>query len=161
MVKKGSTFPRPPVNKDGRPRRKPGKPANPDDVRTERLSMRVHPDLAAILTARARERGITRSQYIEQLLVGWVKIDPRNPKIDAIGRIDVDAAPPLSMRLEPLKFGERWARLATVMEALLGMRPADEWIEDEHGYFEWAKRAAPEDTNEEGEVTLPPRFIKR
>ena len=72
-------------------KRKPGKPPRPGEVRTEKLVMRVHPDLMELLTESAREKGVTRSAYVEQLLVGWVRLDPRNCRVDMIGKYAPDA----------------------------------------------------------------------
>src|ERR1700688_139101 len=81
-------------------KRKRGPDPRPEEVRTERLTLRVHPDLMEILTARARERGVSRSQYIEKLLIGWTNADPRNVKVDSIGKIISDAADPATMRMQ-------------------------------------------------------------
>ncbi len=133
MVKEATTrMPRPALNKDGTPRAKPGKKPRPADVRTDRLVLRVHQDLMEILTERARERGITRSAYVEQLLIGWVRLDPRNRKVDLIGKYDPAASTPAEMRQRSLvKFVERWRRFAEASLLLLGFEPPREWFEDE------------------------------
>lgn len=121
------------VKKDGiTAKRKPGKPPRPGEVRTEKLVMRVHPDLMEILTERARERGITRSAYVEQLLVGWVRLDPRNRRVDLIGKYDPAAPTPADLRQRSrVGFVERWRRLAEASLLLLGFEPPREWFEDD------------------------------
>ena len=133
MVKDSKTRkPRPPINADGSPRRKPGKPPRPGDVRTDRLVMRVHHDLLELLTERARERGITRSNYVEQLLVGWVRLDPRNRQVDLIGKYLPNAPHPYEVQVRsPFAFAERWQKFATVSRLILGAEPPREWIENE------------------------------
>ena len=122
--------PRPPITKSGRPRIPPGKKARPDDVRTERLVLRVHPNLMEILTGRARERGITRSAYVEQLLVGWARLDPRNPKLDLIGKLVAGAQDPNEVRIRsPFNFAERWSKFAAAHTLLLGAPPPNDWVE--------------------------------
>lgn len=120
---------RPDLNKDGSPRQKPGPVAKPDDAKTDRLVMRVHPDLMEILTERARECGINRSQYVEKLLIGWARLDPRNPRLDMIGKIDPAAPTPNELRRSALSFAERWQRFCTASMLLLGAEPLREWFE--------------------------------
>lgn len=143
MVKGPTTRkPRPPVNKDGTPRRPPGKAPSPSDVRAERLVLRVHPDLMEILTVRARERGVTRSAYVEQLLVGWVKLDPRTRRIDAIGKYVPDAPDPTQVRLRsPLSYANRWSKFSTASRLLLSAEPPQEWLENEELGFATADEA--------------------
>jgi hypothetical protein len=136
MVKEPTTRkPRPPVNKDGRLRSKPGKKAKPDDVRTERLVLRVHPDLMEILTSRAREKGETRSAYVEKLLVGWVRLDPRNRRVDLIGKYVGDAPDPADYkRTSTFAYLNRAQRFAQASQLLLGAPPPREWFQDEEDY---------------------------
>jgi hypothetical protein len=144
MIKKPSTPPaRTPL-----PRARPGpKPASPENARDFRLMMRFHPDLIEMLDIRARERGETRTRMIERILVSFLKADPRNPKMDAAGRIQADADPPASRAGDPMRFGAAWARWVTLNDMLLGFRPPDDWIDDGAGYIEWSKRATPDDPN--------------
>jgi len=84
-----------------------------------------------VLTERARERGITRSAYVEQLLVGWVRLDPRNRRVDLIGKYDPDAPSPYEMRMRsPLAFAERWSKFASASKLILA-EPPSEWFESE------------------------------
>jgi hypothetical protein len=132
MVKEATTRKqRPPVNKDGSMRRKPGKKPSPGDVRTDRLVLRTHPDLMDVLTIRAREKGLTRSAYVEQLLVGWVRLDPRNRRIDMIGKYVQDAPDPEDVKKRsPLSFAERWQKFSSASQLLLGAPPPSDWFDD-------------------------------
>ena len=123
--------PMPPVNRDGSPRAKPGKVARPDDNKTDRLIMRLHPDVTALLDFRAEEKGLTRSKYVEQLLVGFLGSDPRNPRMNAIGKIDRAAAPPLAQReASPHRFAERWQRFVSGHSGIFGAPPPLDWSDD-------------------------------
>jgi hypothetical protein len=130
MVNKGQILgPRPAVNKNGSPRKRPGKNVPADEIRAERLVLRVHPDLQDMLTMLARERGISRSQYVERILLGWLSADPRNPKLDAIGKKVAGAQSPHDLyRSNGRKFGEKWAKFSQLSTMLLGQPALDEWI---------------------------------
>jgi len=53
--------------------KKTGRPAaRPEDVRSERTALRIHPDLQHELKVAARDRGMTRSLYCEQILLAAV-----------------------------------------------------------------------------------------
>ena len=124
----------PSINADGRPRAKPGKPARPGEVRSDRLIMRIHPDLLQVLSIRAREKGLTRSQYIEQILVGWARLDPRNPRVDMIGKFDPAAPSPEELRSRSsFRFADLWTKFGTVSRLLLGAPPPAEWVDDGNG----------------------------
>lgn len=89
MAKKAKTSPRRRLtNKDlgGRP------PTDPATHRSGRLVLRVHPDLMATLALRADELRMTRSRFVEDILIGVLGLDPRNPRFDKFGRIDPQAA---------------------------------------------------------------------
>ena len=117
------------------------------ETRTDRLMMRMHEELVLLLDARSAEAGESRSRYIEKILVGFLKSDPRNPRIDSFGRIDASAPPPLSARNDGMKFGEKWSRWRDLNVALGLPAPSDELIEDDTGYNMWAGRAVPTDPN--------------
>lgn len=121
---------RPAVNKDGTLRRKPGPVAAPDDARTDRLALRVHPDLGDILHLRARELGISRSQYVEKLLIGWIRLDPRNRRLDLSGKLDPKAPTPEAVRRDPLSFAKEWQRFSTANMLLLRAQPPSEWFDE-------------------------------
>lgn len=133
MVKRGTILgKRNPITKTGVPRLKPGRKIPPSDLRAERLVLRVHPDLQAILNVRSREKGLSRSQYVERLILGWVRSDPRNPLLDMIGKRVAKATEPAVLKQSnPLEFGQRWAKFAQVSELLLEESPRKAWFEDE------------------------------
>jgi hypothetical protein len=85
MVKKATPKKKIEKNVGGRP------PADPETLRSERLVLRVHPDLMATLTERADEQRMTRSRFVEEILLGVLALDPRNPRFDKHGRINPQA----------------------------------------------------------------------
>lgn len=150
MVKKGQKLgPRNPITKTGQPRQLPGRKAPPsEDLRGDRLVMRVHPHLQEILKVRAREKGMSRSAYVESIVIGWAAADPRNPKIDSIGKFDPRAPSPAELQLKtPLRFAERWARFVQISELILGVPPPRAWFEADPDEY-W-----PEQTSEEAAYT--------
>jgi hypothetical protein len=154
------------VKKDGStPKRKPGKPPRPGEVRTEKLVMRVHPDLMALLTERAREKGETRSAYVEKLLVGWVRLDPRNRRVDMIGKYVEDAPDPRDpKRMASFGYHERWRKFSSASRLLLGAPPPSDWLPDEEGGDPADYRPHPDDDIEENDDDprpIPPSFRRR
>lgn len=119
-------------------------------TREDRLMMRMHVELVELLNKRSAEAGESRSRFIEKILVGYLKSDPRNPRIDPWGRIDPTAPPPLSARNDAIKFGERWSSWKELNVRLGLPPPPDEWVESDVGYNMWAARANPTDPNKEG-----------
>lgn len=117
-----------------KPRVKPGPKVAEDDVKHERLTLRVHSDLIDILQRRADERNMSRSAYVEGLLIAWVQADPRNPKVDSRGKIVKNAPTPLElMNKDSMKFGARWAEFNRLYAALFGQSAPAKWIEpDDH-----------------------------
>lgn len=63
-------------------------PRDAETIRSERLVMRTHPDFMAVLTERAKEQRMSRSRFIEEVLRGFLALDPRNPRFDENGKID-------------------------------------------------------------------------
>jgi hypothetical protein len=79
MAKKSS----PKKRSGGRPR------GDPEDLRTERVAIRLHPDLTAEVNKACRAVGINRSIFIERLLIEWLYAHGHEIKtrpVDAIGR---------------------------------------------------------------------------
>jgi hypothetical protein len=73
------------VNKEEK--RSRGRPAgDPDDLRTERIAIRVHPDLIFELNVLARLDGVTRSVLVERLLIRLVNDHYHRTVVDQIGR---------------------------------------------------------------------------
>jgi hypothetical protein len=91
-------------NLGGRP------PRDPDTLRTERLVVRIHPDLMRWLTKLATENGITRSLLVERSLVTFVNLSQPEPILDAMGR-ELQAEPPEGAPLgTPESFASIWKR---------------------------------------------------
>jgi hypothetical protein len=83
------------VTKPKTAKKKLGRPgADPDDVRSERTAMRMHPDLQYELSAAAREAGMTRSLFIERILLAHInqRLNNRGERmLDGIGKYLSDA----------------------------------------------------------------------
>ncbi len=73
-----------------KPRGRP--PGDPDDVRTERIAIRVHPNLLFELNVISRVEGVTRSVLVERMLIRLVNDHHRRTLMDSIGRY-VDGPP--------------------------------------------------------------------
>ena len=70
-------------------------PGDPDDLRTERLAIRLHRDLTFELNVLARLDGITRSVLVERLLIRMLNDHYNRNVVDKIGRY-VDGPPEVS-----------------------------------------------------------------
>lgn len=82
MVKAAKTT-KPGRKKTGRP------PSPPEDLRTERTAMRMHPNLLYELNVATREAGLNRSLFIESVLIAHInaRIAARGGRLlDAIGK---------------------------------------------------------------------------
>jgi hypothetical protein len=63
-----------------------GRPyGDPKDVRSTRMIQRIHPHLVGVLEQRAREYGITKSQFIERILIDHLN-HVEGAQLDSIGR---------------------------------------------------------------------------
>jgi hypothetical protein len=120
-----------------------GQPPKGDKARSARLLIRVHPDLLPLVDVHAVERGITRSQLVEQMLVGFLRLDPRAPRISAIGQIEPPpegTPPPVQTRPgafpRPARppnahlFLRRWDDFQKASELVTGYKPPDLLVED-------------------------------
>jgi hypothetical protein len=118
---------RTPLPEENRRGRRPGDPA---DKRTERLVLRIHPDLIDALNKSADEAGLTRSLFVERILLSYVRQDPRFADLDNVGRRreSMRSAPMASMR----SFEQRWNRFAAMRRAAIGedMAPAGPDLDD-------------------------------
>ena len=95
-----------------------------------------------LLSWRAAERGVSRSHLVEQILVGMMRADPRNPKMDPVGRIIPDAESPLALReRSPVQLADRWRRFATAHEIVIGAPPSSDWLDDERTYWDGTAHA--------------------
>jgi hypothetical protein len=76
-------------------KKKTGRPAaDPAEIRSERTALRMHPDLQTELSVAAREKGITRSLLIEQILLAAInqRLWQRGERmLDGIGKYLSDA----------------------------------------------------------------------
>ena len=119
-------------------RKRPGpEPRDSSDIRHNRLTLRAHDDLMKLLSLRASESGLSRSAYIERLLIAWLRADPRNPKLDNMGKRVPNAGPsPFDLRTsEPLRIAERWQRFSQAHELIFGQNAPRDWFEDADSYW--------------------------
>jgi hypothetical protein len=67
-------------------------------------------------------------------LIGWVRLDPRNRRIDMIGKYVEDALSPAQFQLRSaFRFADLWTKFGTVSRLLLGAPPPSEWVDDVNG----------------------------
>lgn len=126
------------VSKGFPPKKKRGPVARDvNDIRHNRLTLRAHDDLMKLLSLRALEAGLSRSAYIERLLINWLRADPRNPRIDNMGKMSPSAGPtPFEARsTEPLRIAERWNRFSQAHELIFGQNAPRDWFEDADSYW--------------------------
>lgn len=118
-------------------KKKPGPEPRPaEEIRGGRLTLRVHDDLMKLLTQRGRENSLSRSAYIERLLLAWLRADPRNPKMDPIGRVVEGAPTPLELlEEEPSKMGRKWEKFSQAHELLFGQGAPIHWFEEPESYW--------------------------
>ncbi|MEH2512234.1 hypothetical protein V1291_003588 [Nitrobacteraceae bacterium AZCC 1564] len=136
--------PMPNVDSDGPRRGKRGPEPRPGDAKTDRIIMRVHPDLLEVIDARAREKDLTRSKYLNQVLVGWSNADPRNPRLDAAGRrIETVLDPRQSQLSMSASFVERWQRYVAAHNAIFGHPPPSSWFDELDERDQYASAATP------------------
>jgi hypothetical protein len=93
-------------NVGGRPR------FDPDALRTERLVIRIHPDLMEALTALSSNNGITRSLLVERAMIALVnEQNPGGPILSLQGR-RVSTEPSTHAPLgTPDSFRQLWGRV--------------------------------------------------
>ncbi len=108
-----------------------------NDIRHNRLTLRAHDDLMKLLSLRASEAGLSRSAYIERLLINWLRADPRNPKLDNMGKLSPATGPtPFDARTsDPLRVAERWQRFSQARELIFGQNAPRTWFEDGDSYW--------------------------
>lgn len=107
-----------------------------------RLLMRVHTDLLPLIDVQARERAMTRTQFVESLLIGMLRLDPRAPRINAYGQLEPlpeGTKPPIerpgafprpATPPNAHLFLRRWDDFRKASELLTGYVPHDSLIED-------------------------------
>lgn len=139
-----------PVQKKSVAAPRTGRQARPDDVRSARLILRAHPDLMKILTVRARAAGVSRSRYVERLLIAWLMADPRNPRIDAVGKILGGFGQARYEAMSTLGKAERWARYSAAHAALFGVPLPEAEFEDPSLWWNEAKKLVEGDDADAG-----------
>jgi hypothetical protein len=126
-------------------------------VRSARMIMRQHPDLVEVLDLRAREMRMSRSKYIETVMMLYLATDPRNPKISNVGKIDRSLPSPLAQRdADPHRFAERWQRFVAAHIALFGNAPPSDWRDESEAFWSPTDQSPP--TEDDGEAA--PRSIR-
>jgi hypothetical protein len=94
------------------------KPGNPADVRSERLVLRAHPDLVDALTERGKVYGVSRSQFIERILITYLNLQDGQRPLDLTGRYVKTAAAAKMMQQKP---GDAWKAFGARNQRMLGM----------------------------------------
>jgi hypothetical protein len=112
MVKE-KAIPRPGKKTAGR------RPGPPEDVRTERLVVRMHPDMFSVLTEKAKFYGVSRSQYVERILIGYLNMQADIKPLDNMGRHIKDPGLAKTAQMGP---GEAWAAFGRRNMRLLGLQ---------------------------------------
>jgi len=95
-------------------------PGDPLDIRSERLVLRVHTDLLEALTDCATAARMTRSLYVEQILLAYLN-RVEKADLDSIGRKVEDAETRPPEKVAPRDAGDDWMRARTGL-ARLGER---------------------------------------
>jgi hypothetical protein len=88
MVTKSRRKPPEEHGQGGRPRH------DPADLRSDRLVVRIHPDLMSELIEASREQGISRSLFVERVLLTFLnsrRPDGHPQRLDRIGRYEKPA----------------------------------------------------------------------
>ena len=82
--------------------------------------MRVHPDLLETLSDCASEAHMTRSLYVEQILLSYLN-RVENAQLDRIGRrMPHDAPDQSERRRQPSEVGTAWTEVRTGLDRLRG-----------------------------------------
>ena len=98
------------------------RPGPIEDVRTERLVVRMHPDLFGVLTEKGKLYGVSRSQYVERILISYLNMQAGQATIDWTGRFAKDVGTIKVMRQSP---AEQWAAFGRRNQAILGRTNAE------------------------------------
>lgn len=136
MVKDSKTPPRPGKLPRGKRLRAP----TSEDARDHRLMMRVHTGLIELVDIRAAERGDSRSRFIERLLIAYLRLDPRNPKLDPNGRVLTDG-PAVSRAGDPVAFGDAWSRWVNLNEIIFQWKPGNDLRDQPPDYVDLRRGA--------------------
>ena len=107
--------------------------------------MRIHPDLADALNNLADESGLSRSLFVERVLISFVNQDPRTA-LDHIGRRVRHDTPPVPPPGSLASFGRQWQRWSALRYDVLGEEGYDTspvfdgYGRDEHGHGQRRER---------------------
>jgi hypothetical protein len=94
------------------------KPGNPDDLKSVRLVMRAHPDLVDALTERGKIYGVSRTEYVERILISYLNLQEGQRPLDWSGRyVKTEVAASIS-RQRP---GDAWAAFGANNMRLMGI----------------------------------------
>jgi hypothetical protein len=97
-----------------------GRPkVDPKNLRAYRLVVRVNQDLADALGMLADEASISRSLFIERVLISFVNQDPRH-RLAQNGRRIPDNTPPPAGAGTFADLGQRWRRWSALRHDVLG-----------------------------------------
>lgn len=110
MVKK-ATRKKAAKNVGGRPKR------DPASLRSERLVLRIHPDLMECLTGIAAENGLTRSLIVERAMVTFINNAAGEPILDSMGRRLAGPTEAGHVLGSPASFDHIWSRVIGVPSA--------------------------------------------
>ncbi|WP_063994844.1 hypothetical protein [Bradyrhizobium sp.] len=117
-------------------KKKAAKSDDGDETRSERIAMRMHPDLVRILDKRADEKNLSRSAYIESILIGWVRADPRNPRVDPRGKLVEGVPSPKEYLVQnALGYANRWQSFNQAYRVLFGTAAPDDWEKNPTDYW--------------------------
>ena len=117
-------------------RTKPGPEARPDLARSGRVALRCHPDIERILEVRSREEGVSKSKYVEKLLIGWLGADPRNPRMDQNGRFVPGVETPYDLRSkDPLRTAAKFQQFSQAHDLLFGHPAPRRYLDEPDGYW--------------------------
>src|SRR5215218_3861055 len=75
---------------EGRPR------IDPEDMRTVRFSLRLHPDMFDALSQLARRMGLNRSVCAQHILISSINADAGYDLLDMVGRLVDHETPPIT-----------------------------------------------------------------
>lgn len=94
------------------------KPGNPEDLKSVRLVMRAHPDLVDALTERGRLYGVSRTEYVERILISYLNLQDGQRPLDWSGRyVRSDVAAKIAQQ----RPGDAWAAFGARNLKLMGM----------------------------------------
>jgi hypothetical protein len=94
------------------------KPGNPDEMKTGRIVMRAHQDLVDALTERGRIYGVSRTEYIERILISYLNLQEGQRPLDWSGRYVKTQVAAAIAKQTP---GDAWAAFGRRNMRLIGI----------------------------------------